>query len=126
MAALSQTRGSSTIPAYGPFIVYPGHSARGVVNGHLVENFPSGANRNSPRIEIDGNEVKFAASGASDVPDVSRTGVAEGFAFDGPICQKKAQNCGKQIQLMTQNGDLSDTFWVTVRTGVNVYAERPG
>ena len=124
MAALSQMRGSTEIPNQGTFIIYPGGTARGVINGHSVRVFPNGVN--NPGIEIDGKAVDFDSDGKSNVPGVFLAGPIAGWRFDGGVCRPDMQNCGKEINLMSDNSDGSETFWAIARVCQNTWTASPG
>lgn len=109
-------RGSIAIPDSGSFTLYPGQTAEGRINDHLVQiSLDSAGNAN---LKVDGTEVHAAPHprtmlgnrGKTNVPGVSEGG--SNWTIDGRSCIISPLHCGKMITAASQNDDRSFTYRV--------------
>jgi hypothetical protein len=51
---------------------------------------------------------------------------SDGWKIDGPVCSDDLQNCGKAINVIGPNEDLSVTFWVLLLVEPDTYDGKAG
>jgi hypothetical protein len=126
--AVASMRSATTIPAYGDFLLYPGRSVTGRIDGHTVRlTAVKRGNDADTRFEVDGVEVipreekEDPAVNAAVVPNAPTNvpGVLLGdfgLTLDGPACAHQSDNCGERIDGRWSAGDQALSLTVSVRT----------
>ncbi|HEY2706609.1 MAG TPA: hypothetical protein VGI95_01035 [Caulobacteraceae bacterium] len=135
MDALVNMRSASKIPAYGPFLLYPGRTATGVIAGHTVRVTAMSTDKGTEaRFDVDDAVVvsqprRPSATNAMDGWSTNVPAATLGFGgltIEGPACNQSSDNCGKMIGGGGSIEDGAAHLSVMVKTSpYNQYTEYP-
>ncbi len=130
LEALARMRATTTIPPFGPFLLYPGGEATGQINGHAVRVLATPAGDYPSRIEVDGRPVVARPDGTTNMRGLRLNGWS--WDFDGPVCtSQNLTRCAKNLEFDNAiddpavRRDTSERFNVVLRIGENAYAASP-
>jgi hypothetical protein len=117
------TESVKTLPVAGPFTLYKGQSATGIIDGKQVRIFilPSG----ETQWTIDGttlpDEPEPKVVAAAGLPDVAAN-ILNGLVIGHSICHSdKMDECAKTIEPHFWNNDGSTTFWISLKASQSVW-----
>jgi hypothetical protein len=99
-----ENQDESILPAYGPFTVYPGRTAKGTIAQRSVAVSVGASGQ--PELTVDGKRSE-------------RWQIGEG------ICGENLENCEKRIDFIARRNDGSLYFIVFVSIGKNAFAMSP-
>jgi hypothetical protein len=135
MDALANMRSATKIPPNGPFLLYPGRTAAGVIAGHTVRVTAVGTNEEiDARFEVDGVVVvrqpqQASSTNAMEGWPTNVPGATLGFGgltIEGPACGHASDNCGEMIGGGSSKADGAERLDVFVKTPpYNEYTEYP-